>query len=900
MSGIHRKLTFNYEFIKQGSMVSIDAAKGERCFTVKSEDGSHIKNYPIKNTVILDVGNLLTEGVIDHHHLKNGIEVDNTIYKSTTGILSVYPSLVKNICEHCSEVTIVLHQQPDFDCFASAYLVQEILLTGTLPDNSKEIVEYSELIDSGKLKISPANIVTPYTISLVIGDTAEAKLANNFEYQQYHKNEQWFNMYRMKDTAVMKRGLELIDYLFERLKLLSDTEKSVSSFVILGGDHPFSEEEEIIKADFQKYEADLANGICEKHKIRLPQIDDHTTLIEVDGLVWNSVPSCSLHKLWARSDQNSPSGTGYIFTFIPAENKKTIPKTLELFNEDTQDKIKETRRVIISVDPYSKVTLKNLGKSLELEELEAEEKIFGDEKGKWRSRSKKRYKHEEWCNNMDPWYDGSSHDYTIVDAPGVGSLLTRKQIKKVTLNYTEPKLIKNFSRVVHPFTFDYSKFKTICKKTAGLENTECIHESNQSSRRNEYFRPYIKKYLFGIDEDKSYSELSDYCREFRLNLNIDVHNLCIPADQQHIFTNARYSVNVKEVKLVIFKYGVGFLILDNELQRNKNNSEIFLEEFIEMNKLVCEKKYIKHALQLEYAEVFKNSGLDLNTCEKGIIFTNVLLDPATYYESAKEEIIYKLSSNTLWKEPFDLKNSNMINSANMFYYLNEYIGYGFTKNGSSQLIINQDTEKMTENEKEAYVSQLKTLEDINKTVDFDSFLLVLHQRYCLMDFSKKLSKFGSNGDFKSISKLRTIILEFIIQGWYSQITNDEIGMDKYKRWLHIFETEKLHDEVLDQVSMIDDHNKAKNSSSLEKVSYFFFPLIMLNAFIGIGFITFEEVKDFEGYLPWIYLASPILVIIISWLTVVSFRKIWPFFKTKKGYVTKVKQWKRNKEQQNSM
>jgi hypothetical protein len=46
-------------------------------------------------------------------------------------------------------------------------------------------------------------------------------------------------------------------------------------------------------------------------------------------------------------------------------------------------------------------------------------------------------------DNADPWYDGRGHDYTIVDAPRSGTLLTADEIETIFLNFgnatdTEP------------------------------------------------------------------------------------------------------------------------------------------------------------------------------------------------------------------------------------------------------------------------------------------------------------------------------------------------------------------------------------------------------------------------------------------------------------------------------
>ena len=57
--------------------------------------------------------------------------------------------------------------------------------------------------------------------------------------------------------------------------------------------------------------------------------------------------------------------------------------------------------------------------------------------------------------------------------------------------------------------------------------------------------------------------------------------------------------------------------------------------------------------------------------------------------------------------------------------------------------------------------------------EINIFLLALHQRYCLMHVSRELSNLGEKKRYRDITRLRLSVLEFIVQGCFSQITNDE-------------------------------------------------------------------------------------------------------------------------------
>ena len=68
---IQDKTAFVYHFVPQGSKVKIDDLKGE--FLLQS-NGDRTMAFPKESAIILDVGNHLSEGVIDLHHLMGGYQ----------------------------------------------------------------------------------------------------------------------------------------------------------------------------------------------------------------------------------------------------------------------------------------------------------------------------------------------------------------------------------------------------------------------------------------------------------------------------------------------------------------------------------------------------------------------------------------------------------------------------------------------------------------------------------------------------------------------------------------------------------------------------------------------------------------------------------------------------------
>lgn len=92
---------------------------------------------PQENTLYLDVGNNLTLGIIDHHHLIDG-------QKSATRLVYENPSFIPNELE-----TIVLHSSPDLDCIASSYLAAYYFINKRFPSFTKELCDFVDKSDFG-------------------------------------------------------------------------------------------------------------------------------------------------------------------------------------------------------------------------------------------------------------------------------------------------------------------------------------------------------------------------------------------------------------------------------------------------------------------------------------------------------------------------------------------------------------------------------------------------------------------------------------------------------------------------------------------------------------------------------------------------------------------------------
>src|SRR5262249_34507648 len=94
---------------------------------------------PSPDRLYLDVGDDVRPGVLDHHHWES-------YGGSTTRLIASNPDLVTGVVQQprdpTSSLTIVLHEAPDLDSVASAYLAIALLTTGEFLPGTEALVRY--------------------------------------------------------------------------------------------------------------------------------------------------------------------------------------------------------------------------------------------------------------------------------------------------------------------------------------------------------------------------------------------------------------------------------------------------------------------------------------------------------------------------------------------------------------------------------------------------------------------------------------------------------------------------------------------------------------------------------------------------------------------------------------
>jgi hypothetical protein len=359
-------LKFNYYFIPAGSVVHEIAGK----LVLPKPEGDHARSFYVGEGFVLDVGNSIGNGIVDHHQPGTENECVASLIAGDPG------RYVGDFLVAKDSYTLVTHSSPDLDALSSLYLTRRYITDGVLPAFISPFAEYILSVDSGRKKLDINSLIEPYSLVLAISYcvTRDPSIDN-------------------KDYVVLERTFRLFDILWDVLKQGVCISKFDWSAL-----NEFDYEIAIIKNDYAKYENDVVN-VSNWEAIQLK--NKYTKKLEMVDCLISKHPQSVLWKYWARSDMiNSPQKKGFQATvaFLPSEKL----------------------RAIIAVDPNSSFTLKGLGVYLDcLEMLELLKMVkLGDIIGNKRA----------GFHRNNPWYDGRSsmHDFSIIDAPRGGSLLSEE------------------------------------------------------------------------------------------------------------------------------------------------------------------------------------------------------------------------------------------------------------------------------------------------------------------------------------------------------------------------------------------------------------------------------------------------------------------------------------------
>jgi hypothetical protein len=352
----------------------------------------------------LDVGNDLRPGVLDHHQL--------TAYTgSTTGLVLIHPELIDGAVaptRHRDDpFTLVLHEHPDLDCVASAYLASAYLTTGSFPGGAEALGRYVDKVDEGALGLTLSNPFALYA--------AYHRLAHNLDTDPARANaERWH--------GCVEGGMRLIDHVLAEVRA-GHALLEVDAFACPGllGDA----DRAAVRDDISRYERKLTDPRTHTRQARLRLPGHYGGKVTVEALLVRDVQNADdpervlFFKDWARSDaRRAGNGRGFV--------------GLSVFMTEGAH---QARRCILSLVPDAGASLRGLGALLDQAESERRRHVYGvDDRATDPATGAAKPPRPGYANS-DPWYDGRAHGYTIVDAPRAGTLLTADEIEAIFLRF---------------------------------------------------------------------------------------------------------------------------------------------------------------------------------------------------------------------------------------------------------------------------------------------------------------------------------------------------------------------------------------------------------------------------------------------------------------------------------
>jgi hypothetical protein len=357
-----------------------------------------------RDQLYLDVGNALRPGVIDSHHLGGA-------GRTTASLVLDHPQYVRDAVDSWRSpegtFTLVLHQEPDLDCTAAAFLAREFLTTGRFPERARVLGNYVDRVDAGHPGFSQAAPFTLYAAHLYLGH----RLGLRDWESPDGRWQRWVG-----------DSFQVIDFVLDGVTRQRRSVFAVDAFACPGlfDEHDRRE----VLADLERYRRKLADPTthARRYLLRLPgQLGDE---VEAEALLVRDVRNdgdpgrCIFFKDWARTDATAaPRARGFVALAVFAAAAG------------------QGGRCILSVRPDSGASLEGLGAELERAEARRRLELHGHDDRLHDARTGERLPDRLGYDNPDPWYDGRGHEYTIVDAPRAGTVLTPDEVEDVFVRF---------------------------------------------------------------------------------------------------------------------------------------------------------------------------------------------------------------------------------------------------------------------------------------------------------------------------------------------------------------------------------------------------------------------------------------------------------------------------------
>lgn len=789
-----------------------------------------------KCEIVLDVGGINEGLVFDHHFPGSPNECAAMLVYNNR--LRLDPLKIEK------NVTIVIHKDPDFDCSCAAWLVTNYLQNGDFPSGSEWVVNYASIVDFGNLTVRKEYYLVPASVMYAFYKSADEN--NNL------------NTIGQRNEWILKKAFELMDWCTQNLaKNIQVENDDKRIYDLMFRAKIFEKENQFLKEDRKKYETELANNNIVT-KIQDFHLFNKFTLKpeSVAALMYTIPPSSSLTKYWARND-------GYLLTIIPIPCDNRWDDAIWKPNDFSAN----PNRVIISIPPETSYTLKPLAKQLERAECEIEKRILGDRVEIKRTRTVKRigYENEKWVTNNDPWYDGSAHNYSIVDSPSSLSFLSTQRIISIAMNHTRYDIFNTRINIIYPVLLkgnkkiknynwegffdlinnDYKNYGVIWDKH---NNKSKIGEYNNNL--NEYFFESVKSFL--NTDNNNPNETLWFRKKDSIESYANKEKIEDILIQEEKINEFAFPINcIHDIRIACFTSKFGFIIFSVDFWNLMSNDIPEILKILNNSKKAFSLFFGLSEDLLEYFEpvfmVFMEfDGNKINNIDIG----QDVFAACSFFDDTIS--LSDGSSEINWMEKMLLR----INAGNVF---------GFSRNCMTFASINR-IKQIECGENKSIKKSSKFLEAYWTKFNgpwVNELILALHQHFSMISMKTRLGMVDINDKY-ILHKLQSEFVDFTANSCFAQVTSDPTGAELYNRWKELLNLDDLYQEVNSQIAALNDHVTSSIQNMFTIISFVFFPMTLLLSIIQFVDSTKEGVSEKIGILTSICLGCFIFYKYLSW------------------------------------
>jgi hypothetical protein len=331
---------------------------------------------PEEGIVYLDSGNTVAPGILDHR-------TENAGARSACELLIKHPEL---LLDHVREnppshLEFRFHDPPDLDCAAAFYIACELMDVQPRMAILEKLAAYLNLVNY-------ARIPSPEKLADSLYGIYKAHVMRIG--QQYRGT--------IPNSVLLEASVRVVD---AAVYLMDEQVKNADFASIFQFRQTwFTEEKQLISHDKAQYQKDV-KSCCQTYTARVNGIAE-----PIIGL-WLDHPKSLLFRIWAWNDPEAPGGQGYQFIGIDFSSH-------------------EKKRFVIGVNPESGTNIFGLGQILEEQETLKRKRL-----GQERPSNAVGYA----ADAPDPWYFGQGHNYTVIDSPDQGTVLTAAEVRTIHMQW---------------------------------------------------------------------------------------------------------------------------------------------------------------------------------------------------------------------------------------------------------------------------------------------------------------------------------------------------------------------------------------------------------------------------------------------------------------------------------